>query len=488
MLPYRTGKSALSGKDVFISGAWHGKGSRFISQDELKDLKPAPLHIDEIKDMDSLLEAVQDRLYFCGNKLFGTNRNIELADNCNDSLDVYFSHNIHNSRSVAFSAYMRDDEHIYGSMGIPSSSHAVRCVEGMHLQRAFEAHFSSKCSDIYYSFNCTGCSNVMFSFHQKGKSHMIGNLQLTKDRYLALKRKLASEMAEKLARDKKLFSIADLASMGLPPSAKKDTVADWGPAPNEVEAAFSKTTSLVLGKEYGGVARFGPWLGSRAFGFQKIIGARGTPTYRSDFPILMNIPGQRILKLEEALATAGERIELTEGESPGLEEIAKRTGKKMFFTFEFIDGVAVKMVDSPASFNGSYGYRCVDLTDSSYAAFSSAVTGNSKYVFGGGMRVLNSEFVINCFDPVNVSTSFESDGVMKSSGCYFCHNCENVRDSLFCFNAKGLKHAVGNQDVGREEFQRIKRILLDYVNSELEKKQGLGFGVFDIPKKIKDQV
>lgn len=483
MLPYRLAKSALSGKDVFISGTRHGPESSFVSQDELKQLKPAPFRVDEIKDIDSLLEAVQDRLYFCGNKMFGINRNIELADNCNDSLDVYFSHNIHNSRSVAFSAYMRDDGHIYGSMGIPFSSHGVRCVEGLHLQRAFETHFSSKCSDIYYSFNCTGCTNLMFSFHQKGKSHMIGNLQLTKDRYLELKAKLVSEIAEKLEKEKRIFSIADLAFMGLPSAPEKDVPAEWEHAPKEVEDAFAKTTRLVLGKEYKGVEKFGPWLGPRAFGFQKIIGAKGTPTYRSDFPILMKTPGQRILKLQEALATAGEHIDLEEGESPGLEELAKRTGKKVFFTFEFIDGVAVKMVDSPASFNGSYGYRCVDLTESSYAAFSSAVTGGSKYVFGGGMRVLASEFVLNCFDPINLSTSFEADGVMKSGGCYFCHNCENVQDALFCFNAKGLKNAVGNQEVGREEFLRIKKILLDYVNSELQKKQKLEFGIFDIPEK-----
>jgi hypothetical protein len=77
------------------------------------------------------------------------------------------------------------------------------------------------------------------------------------------------------------------------------------------------------------------------------------------------------------------------------------------------------------------------------------------------------------------------DGSYSSRDSFFCHNCENVSDSMFCFNAKALQYAFCNQPVGKEEYARLKKILLGYVNRELGEKGALEESIFNIPAKKK---
>ena len=57
-----------------------------------------------------------------------------------------------------------------------------------------------------------------------------------------------------------------------------------------------------------------------------------------------------------------------------------------------------------------------------------------------------------------------------------------MKQNNVCFNAKGLRYAVCNQAVGKEEFLRLKKILLDFVNRELEEKGGCQLDIFSIPR------
>ncbi|MFH1470448.1 MAG: hypothetical protein ABIF01_01760, partial [Candidatus Micrarchaeota archaeon] len=83
-------KSAISGKDVVVSHSRYPEDARYVSQDEIDYLKKAPpLSINEIRDIDSLLGAIEDRVAYAGNKVFGNSASIEKGDNCSDSFFVY---------------------------------------------------------------------------------------------------------------------------------------------------------------------------------------------------------------------------------------------------------------------------------------------------------------------------------------------------------------------------------------------------------------
>ncbi|MFH1471228.1 MAG: hypothetical protein ABIF01_05750, partial [Candidatus Micrarchaeota archaeon] len=56
-LPLAQGKSVVSGKGVSLVSHDYCKGAKFISQDEIKEVPFEPLSINEIKDIDSILEA-----------------------------------------------------------------------------------------------------------------------------------------------------------------------------------------------------------------------------------------------------------------------------------------------------------------------------------------------------------------------------------------------------------------------------------------------
>ncbi|HIH23141.1 TPA: hypothetical protein HA238_05415 [Candidatus Micrarchaeota archaeon] len=55
-----------------------------------------------------------------------------------------------------------------------------------------------------------------------------------------------------------------------------------------------------------------------------------------------------------------------------------------------------------------------------------------------------------------------------------------MSNAILCFNAKNLRYAVGNVEVGREEFERIKKMLLGYVTEELRVKKTCGIDIYSI--------
>lgn len=247
MFSYREMKSSISGKEVVISSPYYTKNARFVSQDEIAGLKFEPLDVNDIKDMDSLLEAVQDRMAYCGNKLFGKNTGVERVDNCVDCAWIYDSHNLYRVKYAAHCSMNRESEHTYGVSAFPKSSYCIRCVEGVGAARCFETYYATNVMDALYCLNVSGCSNCMFSFNLKSRHHMIGNLQLSRERYLELRKKLVSEMAEILRKEKRIFSIAEIVRGGKSP---EEVPAEPSLVPPTVEKAFADTARVVLGKEH----------------------------------------------------------------------------------------------------------------------------------------------------------------------------------------------------------------------------------------------
>jgi hypothetical protein len=100
-------------------------------------------------------------------------------------------------------------------------------------------------------------------------------------------------------------------------------------------------------------------------------------------------------------------------------------------------------------------------------------------MFGSKMSY-NCSLCINCYNSNNITRSFEVDSSFSCSGSYFLHNCENVHDSMFCFNVKNLRYAIGNVEVGREKFLEAKAKLTMLVVERLEKERRLPFGIFEL--------
>lgn len=487
MFPYQMKRSSVSGKPVMVSNHFYPEEGRFISQDEIPLVKFPPLDINEIKDIDSLFAAASERAVFCGNKLFGRNTDVADVDNCADSSSIFHGHSLYNVKCGAYVSTLREAEYVFGVCGFPQTQFGMRMCDGVGANRCFEAYYGTNLADMYYAFNCVGCSNCIFAFNLRSKRNVIGNLELPKDEFLRLRKKLVSEMAGELRSKKRLFSVADIAYFG---RNRKDVadekIAFDSPPPPKIEEAFASTCRIVLGREHKNVRRFGSWLLKRAIGVKKVKGAKGTPTYKVGMlPVIRDMPADRLVTNQEGIeASKNNPVIIRPGEELTLREALSRVAKVALFSDEFIDGVHDRCVDTPNLYGGSVIYKLLDTTDSKYSAYSSAVI-KSEHVFGGYFRLLQSQFCINIFDSTGLKGCFEVDCSYSSRNSYFCHNCENVNDSMFCFNAKALSHAFCNQQVGREEYARLKGMLLDYVNRELEETGGLDASIFNIPAKRK---
>ncbi|MCX6778421.1 MAG: hypothetical protein NT157_06080 [Candidatus Micrarchaeota archaeon] len=339
MLPFRLEKSFISGKDLMVSLPFYSDNARFLSQDEAGMLKLEPLNVNEIKDIDSLFQAVRERAVYSGNKLFGTNFEVKNVDNSANCAHVSNSHGVYNTKYGAYISCMRESEYVFGASLYPDSKFSIRLCDGVGANRCFETYYGTNLSDTYYVFNCIGCHDCMFSFNLRSKRNVIGNLELPRDRYSTLKQKLVSEIADELARKKRIFSIAEIAFHGRDRKGLPDEETAYdSPVPPRVEQAFRSTTRLILGRERAGIRTFGPWLLRNAIKVKKIKGALGSPTYKIEgLPIVREIPADRLVTLVEGVSLSKSRhINLAEGEEPSLNELLEKVAKIAYFGREIL--------------------------------------------------------------------------------------------------------------------------------------------------------
>lgn len=211
-------ESFLGGGEVNLACTHYPADARFITHGEVgeygKRILGEPFEIDNLKDIDSLFGEARERIAYCGNKHLGNTQFTYGSDTVFDSAYVLDSKEILNCEYVAYSDNARHGKYKFGCSYEAESSFVMRCVACGWNTRALEGHIIFYCSDVYFVFQMENCSDCMFSFNQKSKRHMIGNIELGKEKYLELKGKLLSEVREELARKKTFPSLFELCGGG----------------------------------------------------------------------------------------------------------------------------------------------------------------------------------------------------------------------------------------------------------------------------------
>ena len=269
--PSRMRKSA-SGEDVLTVGDYCDSASfaPFSGIDMMK--KYPPLSINEIKDIDSILSAVRDRVEYTGNIVLGKSSNVEESTGIEDCNFVLRSHTCNSSQDIAFCTQGRECRSLFGCVMNGESSFSIKCYGNWRTTRSLESSTIHESSDIYFSHKLTGCSECMFSFNLRAQHNAIGNVILPPDRYLPLKQKLLSELADELRRKKRLRSLVEF----LPPSLPKIKAAPALPLPKKnenfqlIEDAFRKTSELLLGRKGPGLKPLSSYLPSHVRAIQKL--------------------------------------------------------------------------------------------------------------------------------------------------------------------------------------------------------------------------
>lgn len=480
--PFDRKESCVSGKKVRLVDERYSKDARFISSDEIKEEAIDPLTINEIKDIDSIVEAVCEKWRYCGNRILGNSAFIDSSDLVVDSQHVANCSNIERSSRVFSSFNVRDNsKYIYGS------GYGGRCEFILHsygffnTKRMFECCLVTESSDVYFSHNCIGCQELLFSFFQRNKRYAIGNLELPKDKYTVLKKKLLSEVADDLKKNKRypsLFKMVDNvepAPKFKPQIGLKKIEEDKG----EIEKAFTKACRVVLGCDVRGIDRYEDWLLKNAVRIKKIPTPFGNNTYIPeglDYWVYSLIPEKRTVCYEEGMELG--KLKMNEDELCSIEKIKEGLRKTGYFSAELLFGKIKNRIQSPLVYDASHVYKSYDGTFSEYVGLTSFAA-SSKYTFGCG-RILQSQFVINCYNSTYLTRCFEVDTSTKCSDSYFCHNCEGLIDCMFCWNAKGKRNAIGNLSIEQSKYKGIKDAVIEQIAEELEKNGGLKLDIFNI--------
>jgi hypothetical protein len=486
--PLKTVKSSISGKEVTLGLPYYCKDAHFIALDEVRERSIEPLTINEIKDIDSIAEAISEKWEYCGSKISGRSTYVDSSDTVVDSHYIADSFNIYKASYVFASGGIREDcKYIFGSVGLHNEMEFI--IEGAGAsfsKRCLNICSLDHCSDLYFSANCYGCSDLLFSFNLRNKRNMIGNLALSKEKYLTLKAKLIAEIRDELKKEKKLPSIFQFLSNKEPSeeakSYIKEKVQEKPTNITPIEKAFSSTFKILFKKETSGIDRYERWLSKYAKGIKEVISPFGQPAYLYSLyefeKVLEVIPENSIVNESEAFQL--EKLSLSENEIQNWSMLKRNVEKIGFASWEAHVGTFENVIKCPLVINASNVYKCgAAVVSTEYVGMNRAAGPNAKYIFGSD-RVYDSQFCISCYYSAGLTRCFEVDSSSNCSDTYFAHNCESLAEAMFCWNAKGKRYAIGNAQLPPDQYRKIKDMLVEQMANEILSKKELKYDIFNI--------
>ncbi len=245
-----------------------------------------------------------------------------------------------------------------------------------------------------------------------------------------------------------------------------------------IEQAFESATKVILGRTLAGLGNYEDWL---------LANLRPAKRHKSavseqmvyDPPLRFYAPvSGRAVKQAEALELGKRQLSAQDVQSLTLDNAAEKLEPLRYHTSDAITGQNTEMEECSLYIDSSYCFRTNSTANSKFCAYSFWPR-DSEYMFGVD-TVFHSKFCLKCYNSVNLTRCFEVSHSSNSSDCYFCHNLDACAECLFCTNAKSLRYAVFNHEVGKEEYMRVKKMVLAEISAKLEKDKKLDLSIFNI--------
>lgn len=246
--------------------------------------------------------------------------------------------------------------------------------------------------------------------------------------------------------------------------------------PDRLDESFSLTARLLFGKPLGPLKKYEKWLQARVptgKGVKSCFG-RGE-AYVPEYGACRIMPKGRISSEEDLPAANSKKIDVSSASS--LSSMKTALPVIAYFVPAYAEGNNVNAEKSFLYFNCMNIRHCFDPFTSKGCAYAFSIM-DSEGLFGAH-RVKGS-FSMHCYNSLRVQRCFEMDGAINCCDSYFCHNVENLQDCIFCFNAKGMRYAVGNVEIGKEKYLAFKQKLLARIVPQIETQGGLDFDIYDI--------
>ncbi len=475
-------ESKLTDKEVYIFAPFYKKDVKFAEYDLLKNKKIEPLSIDEIKDIDTILDAWKERWYYRASVVLGRSAWVEESDSVFNSTFVYRSYGITGSSYIAYTLWMRDgSKYVFGSGNGLEYKFSIRSSYGANITRGVGAYYFANVSDIYFSHYIFDSNEVMFSFNQIGKRYVIGNLQLSKEKYLQVKKGLLEQIRDKLIKDKRFPSTIELvegSSAQLLPleGIKKEAVESEKCTLEPIKEGFKKTTTILLGEPFE-LSELEDYLR------QKRVGEplrTTTPSGRTAvfYKVLYhnlwksNIKKRIIVQAEVEYAA---KVHLELNDILSLGTIMERIGS-IAYICQSLRYKSYNVCDVPAAHISRDVAYYMHAMDNKVAAYNYIGSPSSSYIFGSFFTT-NSSFIINSDVNENLQRTVGADRCSNSSDIYFSHDIDGSTEVMFSQHLKGARYTIGNLALEKEKYLSIKAKLLSQIVDELKSKGKLHFSV-----------
>jgi hypothetical protein len=108
-------------------------------------------------------------------------------------------------------------ENIFGCYYNINVTFSIHCYNCLNVQRCFEMDTAKNCSDSFFCHNVENLDNCMFCFNTKSKRYAIGNVEVSKEKYLQIKSQLLERILPQLEKNRRLpFDIYDVLAQESP--------------------------------------------------------------------------------------------------------------------------------------------------------------------------------------------------------------------------------------------------------------------------------
>ena len=247
---------------------------------------------------------------------------------------------------------------------------------------------------------------------------------------------------------------------------------------DQIDDAFAAACRAIFGRSLGPLSKYEDWLRSRIVHIRTVPSALGSGDVPlPDYAFFGFVPKSRAVaysnsRLAEKLALPALPPDAT------LASLLPQIKTIAYFVPNFAEGKNMNVSNSVAYLD------CLNVRD----GFDPFRTKNSAYIYQtldceglfGVYYALSSNFNIHCYNILSSSRCFEMDTAQNCSDCLFCHNVENLQDCMFCFNTKGKRYCIGNVEVGRDNYLRVKSLVQKELADGLEKNGRLPFDIYTV--------
>jgi len=252
---------------------------------------------------------------------------------------------------------------------------------------------------------------------------------------------------------------------------------------SELEKEFETTTKLLFGTAFSSIEHYGPWL------LRHVPASYPVPSAKSGKEVWVPPPlnymrkrfnRSKIISFDEMEQVSISPFKPEDLNGATLNDLRTKFVKPIaYYCGNFRYGEHSNVEQSSGAGAGINLFQCEDvyldvknIGYSNYALYCENMFGCHG--------ISHSKYGIHIYNSTNVTRCFEVDGCSNSSDLYFCHNCEGMSNGILCFNAKNLRYAVGNMEVGPEKFMRIKKMLVERIVHELKEKKSLNTDIFNV--------